>query len=96
MLDMRPQSTRRVDGKALGKAMGLLWAGAVVVLGLTSRRGWGEEWQDLLSDVYLGYDSTNRGLLLGAVWAFADGFAGAYFLAWLYNRFQRSVNKPQT
>lgn len=85
---MRDQSTRRVDGKALGKAMGLLCAGAVVVLGVTARRGWGGEWQDLLSDVYLGYDSTTRGLVLGAVWAFADGFLGAYLLAWLYNLFQ--------
>lgn len=87
---MSDQSTRRVDGKALGKAMGLLWAGAVVVLGVTARRGWGQEWRDLLSDVYPGYDSTNRGLVLGAVWAFADGFVGAYLLAWLYDLFERS------
>ncbi|QSG13502.1 putative membrane protein (plasmid) [Halapricum desulfuricans] len=79
-----------MDGKALGKAMGLLWAGAVVVLGLTAREGWGEEWHDLLSDVYLGYDSTNQGLVIGAIWAFADGFVGAYLLAWLYNLFQPS------
>jgi len=87
---MGDPNARRVDGKALGKATGLLWAGAVVVLGLTARRGWGEEWRDLLSDVYLGYDSTNRGLVLGAVWAFVDGFVGASLLAWLYNLFRRS------
>jgi hypothetical protein len=85
---MRASSTRRVNGTALGNAMGLLWAGAVVVLGLTARRSWGYEWRDLLADVYLGYDSTNRGLVVGAAWAFADGFAGAYLLAWFYNRFQ--------
>lgn len=87
---MRDQSHRRVDGEALGKAMGLLWAGAVLVLGLTARQGWGEEWQDLLSDVYLGYDSTNQGLVIGTIWAFVDGFVGAYLLAWLYNLFQPS------
>ncbi|MEF8807917.1 bacteriophage holin [Natronomonas sp.] len=87
---MGDPNTSRVDGKALGKAMGLLWAGAVVVLGLTACRGWGEEWRDLLSDVYLGYDSTRQGLVVGAGWAFADAFVGAYLLAWLYNLFQRS------
>lgn len=87
---MSDSSTRRVDGKALGKAMGLLWAGAVVVLGATARSGWGDEWRELLSDVYLGYDSTQRGLVLGAIWAFLDAFVGAYLLAWLYNLFRQS------
>ncbi|MFB6129731.1 MAG: bacteriophage holin [Salinigranum sp.] len=77
-----------VDGTALGRAMGLLWAGAVVALGLMGRRGWGDEWRDLLSDVYLGHDSTPAGLATGAVWAFADAFIGATLLAWLYNRFR--------
>jgi|AntRauMinimDraft_3_1070383.scaffolds.fasta_scaffold00200_22 hypothetical protein len=69
---MSALSTRRVDGEVLGKATGSLWAEAVVMLGLTARQGWGE-WHDLLSDVYLGYDSSNQGLVVGAVWAFADG-----------------------
>lgn len=68
--------------------MGLLWAGAVVVLGLLARQGWGEEWRDMLSDVYLGYDSTRNGLAIGAIWGFVDAFVGAYLLAWLYNRFR--------
>ncbi|MDG5776214.1 bacteriophage holin [Haloarculaceae archaeon H-GB2-1] len=87
--DSSPNSNSKpVDGRALGRAMGLLWAGAVVALGLAARRGWGDEWRDLLSDVYLGYDSTNRGVAVGAVWAFADGFVGAYLLAKLYNLFR--------
>jgi hypothetical protein len=73
---------------ALGKAAGVLWAGGVVFLGLLARWHWGEEWRDLLADVYLGYDSTTRGLLLGALWAFLDGFIAAYLLARLYNRFR--------
>lgn len=77
-----------IDGSALAKALGLLWAGGVVTLGLTARAGWGEEWRDLLADVYLGYDSTKNGLLIGAVWAFFDAFVGAKLLAWLYNRFR--------
>lgn len=69
--------------------MGLLWSGAVVVLGLTARRGWGDEWRDLLADVYLGYDSTIRGIGIGALWAFTDAFVGGYLLARLYNWFRQ-------
>lgn len=88
---MSDPSSRRVDGEALGKAMGLLWAGAVAVLGMRARRGWGEDWQALLSDVSPGSDSATTGGVIGAVWAFADGFVGAYLLAWLYNLFQSSA-----
>jgi hypothetical protein len=87
---MRDTSSDGVDSVALGKAMGFLWAGAVVVLGLAARLGWGDEWRDLLADVYLGYDSTGKGLTVGAAWAFADGFVGAYLLGRLYDRFRRS------
>jgi len=86
----------RVDGTALGKAMGVLWAGAVVVLGLTARAGWGDEWRDLLSDVYLGYDSTSSGLAIGALWAFADAYVGAVLLARLYNGFRRTSDRVES
>lgn len=78
-----------VDRAALARAAGVLWAGVVLGLGLTARIGWGDEWRDLLADLYVGYDSTDRGLVVGALWAFADGFVGAYLLAGLYNRFHR-------
>ncbi|SEO08776.1 hypothetical protein SAMN05216388_100819 [Halorientalis persicus] len=87
---MTDTSSDGVDALALGKAMGSLWAGAVVVLGVAARLGWGDEWRDLLADVYLGYDSTAKGLTVGAAWAFADGFVGAYLLARLYDLFRQS------
>jgi hypothetical protein len=87
---MANQPSRQVDGRALGVAMGLLWSGAIVVLGITARVGWGDDWRELLADVYLGYDSTSKGLVVGSFWAFADAFVGAYTLAWLYNRIRPS------
>ena len=85
---MSDQNSRRVDGRALRKAIGLLWAGAVVVLGVTAGYGWGDEWRDPLSDVSVGNDSTKRGLVFGAIWAFFDAFVGASLLAWLCNLFR--------
>jgi hypothetical protein len=89
---MSSQRVGQVAARAPGKAIGLLWAGAVVILGVTVRQGWGDEWRNLLSDVYLGYDSTINGLVVGSHWAFAEAFVGGYTLAWLYNRIRPSAN----
>jgi len=79
----------RLDARAFGLAFGVLWAGAVVALGVAARVGWGRRWQRLLADVYRGYDETGTGLVLGAIWAFLDAFSGGYAFARLYDRFSR-------
>lgn len=77
--------TTRLDSRAFGLACGLLWSGAVVVLGVVARFGWGQRWQRLLADVYRGYDESVSGLFVGALWAFVDGFSGGYAFARLYD-----------
>ena len=81
--------TTILDSRSFGLACALLWSGAVVVLGVTARFGWGRRWERLLADVYRGYDESAFGLVTGAVWAFVDGFSGGYMFARLYNRLQR-------
>ncbi|MFC6977210.1 bacteriophage holin [Halomicroarcula sp. GCM10025709] len=78
--------TAPLDVRAFGIACGLLWAGGVVALGLTARVGWGQRWEQLLADVYRGYDETATGLVVGASWAFLDGLSGGLAFAWLYNK----------
>ena len=78
--------TMKFDSRAFGLACGLLWSGAVVLLGITARIGWGQRWQRLLADVYRGYDESTSGLVVGGVWAFIDGTFGGYAFARLYNR----------
>ena len=82
-------SSNGVDARALGLAVGTLWGVAVVLLGLASRTGWGEEWRNLLADVYIGYDGTPTGLAIGAAWGFVDGLVGGFALGRLYDRFSR-------
>jgi hypothetical protein len=79
-----------LDAKALGKAVGLFWSAAVVFLGVSSRFGWGRRWQTLLEDLYPGYDKGITGILIGAAWAFLDGFIDAYVVGRLYNKFAAS------
>lgn len=79
-----------IDPWALGLTGGITTAVWVVSIGLLARIGWGERWASLFSDLYLGYDTSRRGLAIGAVWAFADGFTVGAAFAWLYNGIARS------
>ena len=43
----------------------------------------------LLERIYIGYDFTPMGSVIGAAWGFVDwGIAGAIF-AWLYNKIKK-------
>lgn len=39
----------------------------------------------LIGKVYLGYNISPFGSIIGLVWAFFDGFIGGAIFAWLYN-----------
>ncbi len=79
--------THAVNERALGLALGTVWAIVVAALVPLSRIGWGEAWRELLADVYVGYDDTARGTFVGISWGFLDGLVLGTALGWLYNRF---------
>jgi len=43
----------------------------------------------MISSLYIGYAATLLGSIIGAIWAFVDGFIGGVIVAWLYNAFQK-------
>ena len=77
----------KLDALRLGAAFGIVWAAGVIALALWARLfGWGGPAVDLLASVYVGYAATWLGLAAGALWGFADGFIGGFFVGWVYNR----------
>lgn len=74
---------------ALGIAFGLVWGGAIAVLAMISRIGWGAELQAIAEDLYVGYDETSSGVVIGAIWGFADGLVCGVLVGWLYNILDR-------
>ncbi|MDE1970609.1 MAG: bacteriophage holin [Patescibacteria group bacterium] len=72
--------------KALGVALGVLWALYVFFAGIFAMYGWGSALVALLSSFYLGYGASFAGALIGAVWAFVDGFVAGAIIAWVYNK----------
>ncbi|HZD89589.1 MAG TPA: bacteriophage holin [Pseudolabrys sp.] len=69
----------------LGLAFGILWAASAFILGLTAIGNWGSGIVAGLATLYIGYGPSFTGAIIGAVWAFFDGLAGGFILAWLYN-----------
>lgn len=77
----------KLDVKAFGLALGILWAAGYAILAvLTMVNGYGSDIVNWMSNYYIGSGATPQGIVIGAVWAFADAGIGGVVLAWLYNK----------
>ena len=80
----------KLNIKAFGLAMGILWAAYALLLGISSMAlGWGTEFVRMLATVYKGYDATLIGCIIGSAWAFIDALVCGVLFAWLYNKFAK-------
>ena len=82
----------KLNAKAFALSLGLVWGlGVIVVVAMGSLvPAWQEGMSSMVSfmgKLYLGYDMTLVGALIGGVWGFVDAFIGGYIVAWLYNKF---------
>ncbi|MDE2001266.1 MAG: bacteriophage holin [Patescibacteria group bacterium] len=76
---------------ALGVAIGSLWALYVFLLVPAALwfGGWGAGLVAPLASLYLGYGLSLGGAVIGALWAFGDGFLAGVVIAWIYNKMAR-------
>ena len=80
----------KMNVKAFALALGVLWSVSVLLMGLLAMVcSWALPFVDAVSVIYRGYTATVVGSVIGAVWAFFDGFIGGFFFAWLYNKFSK-------
>jgi hypothetical protein len=71
---------------ALGIAVGVLWALYVFFAGIFAIFSWGNVLVATLGSFYLGYGPSIVGAIIGAIWAFTDGFVAGAVIAWIYNK----------
>jgi len=69
-----------------GLALGLMSAIAFFILGIVAISGYGAIIVEKISSIYIGYSASVGGAILGALWAFVDGFVGGIIFAWVYNK----------
>lgn len=79
--------SEKIDPWALAASLGCVWTIFVVFLGVAAAFGWGEELVPIVSSIYVGFDTTVLGVVIGSVWAFVDGVIGGALIAILYNFF---------
>lgn len=76
----------KIQPLALGVAIGVLWAIYVFFIGIAAMFGWGNALVETLASLYIGYEASVIGAIIGAIWAFIDGFVAGVVIAWIYNR----------
>jgi len=77
----------RLDIKAFGLALGLVWGGITFILGIVDMLYfWGNSWGRMMGMVYMGYAPTIIGSVIGAVWGFVYASILGFAVAWMYNR----------
>lgn len=80
----------KLSVKAAGLMLGLMWAGAVLLIGaaFVFTGHYGRAFLELCASIYPGYyvERTFSSVLIGAIYALVDGTIGGALMAWLYNR----------
>jgi len=80
----------RLCTKSMGLAIGLIWGGAMLVIGLANLMWpeYGVGFLHLVASIYPGYTPGGFGsVIVGTLYALVDGFIGGLIFAWLYNMF---------
>lgn len=69
-----------------GFAWGVMWALGILLTALTAWLwGYGLEFVQALSTIYIGYSPTFLGGIIGAIWGFIDFFIFTWLVALIYN-----------
>lgn len=77
-----------LPGLTLG--VGITWGLGMLLLGWAAGGlDWGTHMVDVLSSLYIGYDSSFLGGIIGGIWGFVDGAIGGFFVALFYNLFSK-------
>ncbi len=82
---------QKLDARALALSFGLCWGGAMLLVGWAATVGWGVKFVEVMGSIYIGFEPSLTGALVGGIWGFVDGMLGGLIVALLYNLFVRKV-----
>jgi hypothetical protein len=76
-----------VIGLALG--VGIYWGLCMILSGWTSMFGWGNSFVSAMSSIYIGFEPTFIGGIIGGIWGFFCGYISGGVTAFFYNKFKK-------
>ena len=80
----------KLDVRAFGLACGIVWGLCMLSIGLIDTFStWGAGIGQVMSTLYLGYEPTIPGSIIGGAWGFVDAGVGGLVVAWIYNKLAR-------
>jgi hypothetical protein len=80
----------RLDKKALGNALGIVWAITIFVATLWASGRDGGSTLGKLEGFYPGYSVSFAGAFIGLIYAYINGFIWGWLIAKFYNNFFKS------
>lgn len=80
---------QKLDAKAMALSIGIVWSALIFLSAFMAMLGWAVDMVDVLGSLYIGYQATFAGAIIGALWAFIDGYVGGLIVVWLYNKFAK-------
>ena len=73
---------------AMGIAIGIVWGLTVFITGLVAFYfSYGKPFVLAMSSMYIGYEPSIAGSLIGGAFGFIDGLIAGILIGWLYNCF---------
>ena len=83
----------KLDVKGFALTFGLVWGGAMLLVGVANSLGgdYGQAFLAVMASVYPGYSATGNvgDAIVGALYGLVDGAVGGAILAWIYNRLSK-------
>lgn len=86
---MPKEKTAKLSVMGLAIAGGIFWGLSMVVSGWAAMFNWANAFVEVMSSIYIGFEPTFIGAIIGGIWGFGDGFLAGLILAFFYNRFRK-------
>ena len=85
----------KVHALSLGLTLGIIWGLGMFLTGLLATwcEAWGHKFVEVMGSIYIGFEPTYLGSVIGLAWGFVDAFIGGLIIAWIYNCFLRCCCK---
>jgi hypothetical protein len=84
----------KLNVTALSLAAGLIWGGAILLVGIINLiwSGYGKAFLDLAASIYPGFHpgSGLGSVILGTLYGLLDGAIGGALIGWFYNLFTKN------